>query len=636
MRFRFLLISVLLAYAAGAAEVKYPVAAISAELTEGMYAVVRLQEQDFQILSKSKSRYRFKRVITVLNSQGKDHGVFVIGYDKERTIDFVEGAVYDAMGRQIKKVKNNDIIDRSSTSGYSLYEDNRIKIVDLRQDYYPYTVEIEYQVTSKLLYSIPSFYLYEDDEVSAEQLSYEITYPVLLRPRYKTFRCPEPERTTVGKDLEALSWKFSNVKPDKFERYTPEINRVVPNVALAPSDFEYDGYAGSMNTWQSIGQWQLQLNAGRDVLPEMTRSKVRQLTANLNNDREKIRVLYEFMQSKTRYVSIQLGIGGLQPFDAKTVDEVGYGDCKALSNYMVALLKEVGIKGYYCWVYGGDGMKHLSPDFPVDYFNHIIVAVPQKKDTVWLECTSQIAPFGFLGDFTSNRYALMITEQGGKLVRTPHYVAEANQQIRVARVDIQPTGDAQVEMTINFSGTQTENGGLDALMASNQTTEQKKWLERAIDFPSFTVKSFSMAARKSEIPTSTVLADVELRKAATINGKRLFITPNIFGRFAYVPEKLEVRKTPVVRNAAFVDTDTIVVKLPESFHPEFVPTTVSIKTRFGEYWADYKVENHTVYYIRRLRMLDGEFPPESYADLVEFFKSISKADNTKMVFVNKT
>ncbi len=636
MILRFLFISMLLAYSAVAAEVKYPVAAISAELTEGMYAVVRLQEQDFQILSKSKSRYRFKRVITVLNSQGKDHGVFVIGYDKERTIDFVEGAVYDALGKQIKKVKNSDIIDRSSTSGYSLYEDNRIKVVDLRQDYYPYTVEIEYQITSKLLYSIPGFYLYEDDEVSAEQLSYEITYPVLLRPRYKTFRCPEPERTAVGKDLEALSWKFSNVKPDKFERYTPEINRVVPNVALAPSDFEYDGYAGSMNTWQSIGQWQLQLNAGRDVLPETTRAKVIQMTGSINNDREKIRLLYQFMQSKTRYVSIQLGIGGLQPFDAKTVDEVGYGDCKALSNYMVALLKEVGIKGYYCWVYGGDGMKHLSPDFPVDYFNHIIVAVPQKKDTVWLECTSQIAPFGFLGDFTSNRYALMITEQGGKLVRTPHYVAEANQQIRVAKVDLQPTGDAQVEMTINFSGTQTENGGLDALMASNQTTEQKKWLEQAIDFPSFTVKSFSMAARKSEIPTSTVLADVELRKAATINGKRLFITPNIFGRFAYVPEKLEVRKTPVVRNAAYVKTDTIVIKLPEMFHPEFVPTTVSIKTRFGEYWADYKVENNTVYYIRRLKMLDGEFPPESYSELVEFFKSISKADNTKMVFVNKT
>jgi len=52
MRFRFLLISVLLAYAAGAAEVKYPVGAIPAELTEGMYAVVRLQEQDFQIVSK--------------------------------------------------------------------------------------------------------------------------------------------------------------------------------------------------------------------------------------------------------------------------------------------------------------------------------------------------------------------------------------------------------------------------------------------------------------------------------------------------------------------------------------------------------------------------------------------------------
>ncbi|MFN5169810.1 MAG: DUF3857 domain-containing transglutaminase family protein [Cyclobacteriaceae bacterium] len=636
MRRLLALFCFLLASASWAAEVKYPVSTIPPELTNGMYAVIRLQEQDFEIVSKAKSRYRFKRVITILNSQGRDHAVFVIGYDKEASIDFVEGAVYDAMGKQIKKIRNSDIVDRASTSGYSLYEDNRVKIADLRQESYPYTVEIEYQKTSKLLYSIPGFYLYEDDEVSAEQLAYQITYPVSLKPRYKMFRSPDPQKTLVGKDLEQLAWKFSNVKPDKFERYAPEVNRVVPNIALAPSDFEYDGYAGSMTTWKSIGQWQLQLNAGRDILPEATRAKVRQLTSTVPNEADKVKVLYEFMQGKTRYVSIQLGIGGLQPFDAKTVDEVGYGDCKALSNYMVALLKEVGIKGYYCWVYGGEGMKHLSPDFPIDYFNHIIVAVPQKKDTIWLECTSQIAPFGFLGDFTSDRYALMVTEDGGKLVRTPKYGPEINQQIRVAHVDVQPTGDAQVNMTTRFSGTQTENGGLDGLIASNQIIEQKKWLERSIDFPSFTVKSFSMSTRKFQIPTSTVSAELELRKAATINGKRLFIAPNLFGRFSYVPEKIESRNTPVVRHTAYTDVDTIKVKLPEMFHPEFIPPAVLIKTRFGEYSGEYKVENHTIFYFRKLKMVDGEFPAESYGELVEFFKNISKADNTKMVFVNKT
>ena len=35
-------------------------------------------------------------------------------------------------------------------------------------------------------------------------------------------------------------------------------------------------------------------------------------------------------------------------------------------------------------------------------------------------------------------------------------------------------------------------------------------------------------------------------------------------------------------------------------------------------------------------MNKGEFPPESYNELIEFYKSINKADNIKLVFLNKT
>jgi len=68
------------------------------------------------------------------------------------------------------------------------------------------------------------------------------------------------------------------------------------------------------------------------VLPETTKQKVTELTKNAKSREEKARLLYEYVQNKTRYISIQLGIGGFQPFEARVVDETGYGDCKALSN----------------------------------------------------------------------------------------------------------------------------------------------------------------------------------------------------------------------------------------------------------------------------------------------------------------
>ena len=77
-----------------------------------------------------------------------------------------------------------------------------------------------------------------------------------------------------------------------------------------------------------------------------------------------------------RYVNIKLGIGGLKPLPATFVDQKKYGDCKALSNYMNALLKAVGIKSYYAIINAGANEEPATPSFPGDNFDHIILCVP--------------------------------------------------------------------------------------------------------------------------------------------------------------------------------------------------------------------------------------------------------------------
>ena len=103
-----------------------------------------------------------------------------------------------------------------------------------------------------------------------------------------------------------------------------------------------------------------------------------------------------------------------------------------------------------------------------------------------------------------------------------------------------------------------------------------------------------------------------------------------------VPEKLDSRKSKVVRHTAYTDTDTIHFKLPDDYYPEYLPEPVQLKTRFGEYESGLMLDQGEVIYTRRVKMIKGQFPPESYNELVDFYKAISKADNAKIVFVNKT
>lgn len=635
MRTLIFLLLLLTIQASGADEPKYPVSQIPEEMKKGMYAVIRQKEVRVDIQSKSSSSYYAKQVITILNSKAKEYAIVGVGYDKLRSIKFMKAVVYDALGKEIKKLKQSDIVDQSDYDGFSLLSDNRSKSADLSQASYPYTIEFEYEVQLKFLYSAPDYFVYRDDEVSTQHQTYTISYPGELKPRYKLFKVEEPNMEKLTDGREQLKWKFDNVVPQKFEKYAGDFEKSVPNICVSPVDFEFGGYVGKMDTWKDFGTWQAKLNEGRAILPEETKLKVKELTKDAKTDEDKVRLLYEHLQNKTRYVSIQLGIGGLQPFEAKTVDETGYGDCKALSNYMVALLHEVNIIGYYTTIKAGANESAVDPTFPSDQANHVIVAVPNKKDTLWLECTSQTNPFGWMGKFTDDRYAMMVTEQGGVLVKTPTHPAERNIQSREAEVYLDASGNARANVRTKYQGLQYENDGLD-FVVNKQHDDQKKWIQNTTQIPSFDVEKFSMRDSKDRIPSAEVEVQLILNRYATVSGKRIFLSPNLMNRSTLVPEKLEKRNSTIVLRMPYIDHDRISYHLPEEIYPEFLPEPIILKSRFGEYESGFKIDQGSLIYTRKIKMNKGEFPADSYNELIEFYKNINKADHIKMVFMNKT
>lgn len=617
-----------------AGEIKFPVSEIPEELKQNNYAVIRESVEEFKILAVNRSSYYVREAITILNSNGNFNARKVIGYDPLRKLQMLDAAVYDAEGRLIKKLKTSEIQDQSAFDGYSLYSDNRIKKFDLRQNTFPYTIFIEYQIEFKFLYFIPTFTLYSDDEIGIQKKSYSIAYPSNLKPRYKLMGgAPEPKTSGEG-TYEKLSWHFENIRPDRWEDFSPDHVNFIPSVLAAPTKFEYEGYAGKMDTWESLGSWQLLLNKGRDVLPEATRLKIREMT-NGKTDLEKVKTLYEYTQNKTRYVSVQLGIGGLQPFEAKVVDEVGYGDCKALSNYMVSLLKEVGIKGYYVAVNAGKNEDDVVADFPSDQSNHIIVAVPMEKDTIWLECTSQVQPFNFLGTFTGNRHALLITEEGGKLVRTPSYDKEKDVQKTKAIVALDNTGKGNAEIKILFEGMLFDRNYVGHYTALG-SDKQKEWIQENIAISSFDISTFKMNTVSRAQPAAQVDLKLYLPNCATVQGKRLFLSPNLANRIKALPAKIEERKTNIVFKFPYTEMDSIYYTVPEEFYPEFIPQPVKISSRFGEYESTVAFAEGKLLYVRRMIKNSGKFPKETYPELVDFYKAINKADLTKVVFLNKT
>ena len=621
--------------AEGKEKPKYLVQLIPAALKENANAVFWADQSSFQIHSHSKGTHKVFRAVTIFNDNAKDLTSVIVTYDKLSKVTSIKGAIYGADGRVIKRIKPSDIYDQSMVEG-ALFSDNRLKHMGLSHGAYPYTIEYEYEVEYKYLFYIPPYIQYEDEKISLMSSEYTLIYPRELKPRFKsTLISAEPVVSDLGGNVESTTWSFRDLKPVKLEYLGPSFYDAVPNIVVAPTEFEFDGYRGSMASWDAFGKWVNTLNEGRSTLDEATRKKIISMTKDLPTDEAKIKALYEYMQIRTRYVSIQLGIGGYQPFEARVVDQNGYGDCKALSNYMTSMLKVIGIKSHYVLVKSGYPPRKLDVDFPRPQFDHAIVCVPLQQDTLWLECTSQTVPFGYMGYHTGNRKALALTDQGAKVVTTPRYTEKENLQIRTADVIVAENGNAKASVSTSYSGLQYENYSLDVIL--NDTYEnQKKWVLNTTSIPSFDLNNFAFINKKERIPTAILNLDLNLNRFATVSGKRLFLTPNIMNRSTFIPEKVENRKTDIVLHSAFTDIDTIRFSVSEKIYPEFLPEPIKIESQFGVYESSFIHNSGQVIYIRKYTKRKGTFPPEQYNALIEFHRAINRADNTKLVFLTKT
>ncbi|HJS55280.1 MAG TPA: transglutaminase domain-containing protein, partial [Chitinophagaceae bacterium] len=437
------------------------------------------------------------------------------------------------------------------------------------------------------------------------------------------------EQTT---DRKRTVWEVKDLPAITSEPYSPSFRQLTTYVMLGPTEFEMQSYKGNMKSWQDLGKFIYTLKQGRDELPPHIKQKVHEIADPITDPKEKIRMLYEYMQKNTRYVSIQLGIGGWQPFDAKYVATKGYGDCKALSNYMYSILKEAGIKSYYTVISAGRGKPNFEKEFPASQFNHVILcAVINNNDSVWLECTSQTMPSGYLGDFTDDRYALLIDEDGGKLIRTPKYGLKENFQQRTINAKLDGEGLLTAEIKTCYGGMQQDN--LHQLINNLSKDKVKEYLDEELEFATYSVNNFSYKENKGVLPQIDENLSVTVDHYATISGKRLFIVPNVMTRSHRKLKSGEERKYDIDLDFEYTDTDKIEIEIPAGYKPESMPQDAVIESKFGKYRTTVDLDQNKITYTRTMEQFSGQFPKTDYGAMVKFYDAIYKADRNKMVFI---
>jgi len=609
-------------------------APIPDSLTADADAVCRLDEKEVEIFSPGKMIVRERHIYTILNDKANDQALYRTGYSNLSSIESVSGSLYNASGKEIRHFKKKDMSDYSA-DGQALVSDSRQKIYRFTYNIYPFTVSFEEEDEDHNMMGIPGWSPGNDSKMSLMLSRYRLIVPKDYKIRYKLVNADINPSIKEEKGKIIYTWEIRNRPVSIKEPFSIPSEAFHPFMLVGPSDFEVEGYSGNMSGWNDFGKFYAELQKGRDILPDDLKRKVHQLTDGIQDPRQKISVLYDYLQKNTHYVLISFGIGGWQPYDAAYVAKNKYGDCKALSNFMVSLLKEAGITAHAVIIYGGRQSRVFFADFPSQQFNHVICCVPLSKDTVWLECTDQYLPAGYLGSFTANRYGLLVNDAGGILVHTPVYAIKDNTQSANLTGVLDAEGNLKLTQVTRYQALRHDEK--EELFHHYSPEQQRDYLKSSFELPTYSVNDFSYKPDYSgKLPVIVENLDLTVTNYAPVTGKRMFISPNVLNRSDVKLPEEKNRALDILFNSEWQEMDSVSLVLPPGYQVESQPRDIALATEFGKYEVRYKVTADRIYYFRRFERYSGRFSATHYNDLKNFYNSLYKEDHVQIVLIKKT
>lgn len=608
----------------------YSTNTIPASLLENANAVLRHSREDIVIASRNSMKINEHRVVTVYNESGTEYMGAQAYFDKTTSVRSIEAFIYDKNGLLVKKFKRKDFKDVSVASDAEI-TDNRVLYLDYTPVAYPYTIVFNAETETQNTAFIPAWTPTEGTFLSTQLSERTITAEPSLGFRYKEFNCTDlqPVKQHVGT---TYSFKAENIAAIRSEDEAPSYSTVRPYILFSLDRFFLEGVNGDVPDWAAMGRWMYSsLINGTEELPQSTIDKIKMLTANETDVVKKARIVYKYVQEKTRYVSIQLGIGGWKPMLAKDVDRLGYGDCKALSNYTRALLKAVGIESYCTVIYAGNNTRDLQKDFVSMQGNHMILALPYNNNYIWLECTNQISPFGHQGNFTDNRYALVIKPDGGEMVRTHTYRPADNTQVSVCNLSLSAEGTLSGLLKRTSAGLQYDDRYYLTRLSADELS--KNYKKRFSHLNGLNLKKTELKNDSDNIRLTEEL-QVEVPAYGSNSGGRLIFSVNAFNQVSYVPVRYRSRKMPLEVDYGYTDQDEIVINLPAGYTVEAMPQNVSFTEKFGAYTAEYLLTDANKLTVKRtITLNEGLYPKEEYEKYREFRDKIARNENAKAVLI---
>jgi hypothetical protein len=540
-----------------------------------------------------------------------------------------------------------DVHDRPAISGYSVYDDVRVRTIAAPG------VQVGSIVASenvKLQGFDTGAYPFYFGSLDAPTVESRFTLRVPEGWRWDAVqRRTEDTGIELTQRDDGFTLSGSNLVSQPREELRPAFYEIVPMVW--GRWWSPDGKRG-YEDWNAVARWYEKLSA--PVLEEA--GEAAEIGARLDPAgpeelKASLTEAFAFAARQVRYVSIQIGIGGYLPSSPADVCRLRYGDCKAKSFLMRALVGPWGLVSYPVLV----RLRHTGPvaaDVPSpNQFNHAIVAIVLPEDAgedlwatldvegvgrvLFMDATANHSSPWELPDLVQGTSALLVTPDGGKLIRLPEQPPSAAVTTRRLEARIDADG-ALTEATLVESWTGNQASDIRHYYAGKPEDDRRRGvLEDLQDrFPGAVVEDYRIEGlNEVEAPVveTTRMTGGRLGKRVST---MLILEPARSG-YGLLGTRLPPppRRWPLKVGSPREERVDVSVELPTGWVPEELPEPLHLESGDMEVETEWAFAAGKLTYRRTARLLVSRVPPDRYASFRDALSRLQHERASAVVLV---
>jgi Flp pilus assembly protein TadD len=550
-------------------------------------------------------------------------GELVFGYsDANEKMDIRSVVVHKADGTNVTAgpdaVKEMTAPIARDAPVYTDYKEKHITVPSLRPG-----DTLEYSIATQIAKAFaPNQFWFEHNFLDGtivldEQLEVNVPKGRAINLQSPDFRY---EKSDSG-DRTIYRWKRSvpSRPKDDAKKKSDDANPKPPNVRLT-----------TFENWEEIARWYSQLEKGRTEPSPEIRSKTQELIQGRTAELDKIQALYDYVAKNIRYVSLSFGLSRYQPHAAAEVFKNQYGDCKDKHTLLAAMLEAAGIRSDAVLI---PSLRQLDASLPSpSQFDHMITAVPVDGQLIWMDTTTEVAPFRLLAASLRNKSALLVPSDGaGKIVETPRDPPFLSTQ----RVEV----DAQVnelgKLTSKLRYFVRGDNEL-ALRIAFRRTPQTQWKELGQTVATLDGLHGEVTAVKPSDPSDTLKPfelDLDLAQPNYLDWSskktRVALPLAAIG----VPAVPENNSGPIHLGSPLDVSVQLKLFLPDNYIAQ-PPVGVSVPRDYAEFKSSYRYEDHILTVARSLTFKMRELPPSRTSDYLAFSRAVESDETQTLAIAN--